>query len=358
VRILSRYFLASYLTLFVSILVSATVAIMVIEMMLNFDDILDHHEGLKGVATYLFLRVPAYYLRDLLPVSSFAAVFFALGLPARAHEITAIKSGGISPQRTIVPLLGMAALLSVVALAVNESIVLQATRDWNQRQNPGGEVTFRQGSFWYHRGDAIYNVRHADPETRILHGVSVFEMSRTGRLVRSLRSERVEVRDGNRWRFHGAIERTFDPSKPAAPPQTNRLPTLDRNVASERDIALLDESAKTLSLANLWEYIQVQNRDGRDSHRYQALLHARLAEPVTVLLFALLAIPLGLAVERTRSLASSALTGIVIIGVFYTFRTTIDVFAASGVAAAIAGPWMILAAFFGYGALQLARVPR
>ncbi len=97
-RILSRYFLASYLTLFVSILVSATLAIMVIEMMLNFDDILDHQKGVKGVATYLFLRVPAYYLRDLLPVSSFAAVFFALGLPARAHEITAIKTGGISPR--------------------------------------------------------------------------------------------------------------------------------------------------------------------------------------------------------------------------------------------------------------------
>ncbi len=357
-RILSRYFLASYLTLFVSILVSATVAIMVIEMMLNFDDILEHHHGLKGVATYLFLRVPAYYLRDLVPVTSFAAVFFALGLPARAHEITAIKSGGISPQRTAIPLLGAAALLSVVSLGVNESVVLQATRRWNQLQTPGSEVTFRQGSFWYHRGDSIYNVQHADPETRVLHGVSVFELSRTGRLVKSLLSESVEVGEGNRWRFHGAVERTFDPSQPAAPPRTRRRQTLDRDVASEHDLALVDESAKTLSLVNLRQYISNQIRDGRDSHRYQALLQARLAEPVTVLLFSLLAIPLGLAVERTRSLATSALTGIVTIGVFYTFRTTVDVLAASGVASAIAGPWMILVAFFGYGTLQLARVPR
>jgi lipopolysaccharide export system permease protein len=358
VRILSRYFLASYLTLFVSILFSATVAVMVIEMMLNFDDILDHHEGLAGVATYLFLRIPAYYLRDLLPVTSFAAVFFALGIPALAHEVTAIKTGGISPQRTVIPVLGAAALLSVVALTVNESVVLEATREWNRLQNPGGEVTFRQGSFWYHRGDSIYNVQHADPQTRILHGVSVFELSPTGRLLKSVRSQRVEVSEGNRWRFHGAIERTFDPSQPAAPPRTERLRTLDRDVASERDLALLDESAKTLSLMNLRDYISVQIRDGRDSQRYQALFHARLAEPFTVLLFALLAIPLGLAVERTRSLATSALAGIFIIGVFYTFRTTVGVFAASGAASAIVGPWMIMVAFFGYGAFQLARVPR
>ncbi|MFP8881802.1 MAG: LptF/LptG family permease [Myxococcota bacterium] len=357
-RILSRYFLASYLTLFVSILVSATVAITVIEMMLNFDDILDRHEGLAGVATYLFLRIPAYYLRDLLPITSFAAVFFALGLPARAHEITAIKSGGISPQWTVVPLLGAAALLSVVTLGVNESIVLGATREWNQLRNPGGEISFRQGSFWYHRGDSIYNVQNADPQTRILHGVSVFELGPTGRLLKSVRSQRVEVSEGNRWRFHDAIERTFDPSRPAAPPQTERLRTLDRAVASERDLALLDKSAKTLSLLNLRDYISAQIRDGRDSHRYQAQFHARLAEPVTVLLFALLAIPLGLAVERTQSLATSALVGIVLIGVFYTFRTAVDVFAASGVTSAIVGPWMIMVAFFGYGALQLMRVPR
>lgn len=357
-RILSRYFLASYLTLFVSILVSATMAIMVIEMMLNFDDILDRHEGLGGVATYLFLVIPARYLRDLLPVTSFAAVFFALGLPARAHEITAIKSGGISPQRTVVPLLVAAAVLSVAALAVNESVVLGAIREWNRLENPGGEVSFRQGSFWYYRDNAIYNVQHADPKTRILHGVSVFELSPTGRLVKSLRSERVEVTEGNRWRFHDAIERTFDPSKPAAPPRTQRLRVLERDVASERDLALLDESAKTLSLVNLREYIAVQIRDGRDSHRFQALFHARLAEPITVMLFALLAVPLGLAVERTQSLATSALAGIVIIGVFYTLRTTAAVFAAGGVASAIFGPWFIMVLFFGYGSIQLARVPR
>lgn len=357
-RILSRYFLASYLTLFVSILVSATVAIMVIEMMLNFDDILERYEGIKGVATYLFLRVPAYYLRDLLPVTSFAAVFFALGLPARAHEVTAIKSGGISPQRTVVPLLFAAALLSVVALAVNESVVLEATREWSRIRNPGGEITFRQGSFWYSRGNAIYNVEHADSATRMLQGVSVFELSPTGRLVRSLKSDSVEVGEGHRWRFHDAIERTFDPARPAAPPRTRRLATLERDVASERDLALLDDSAKTLSLSDLHEYVAVAIRDGRDAEKYRAMFHSRLADPVSVLLFALLAIPLALAVERTRSLATSALIGIITIGIYYTVRTTIDVFAAGGVSAAFAGPWLNLAVFFGYGGIQLARVPR
>lgn len=357
-RILSRYFLTSYLVLFAGILFSASVAIMVIEMMLNFDDILERFDGFSGVANYLFLRIPAYYLRDLIPVTSFAAVFFALGLPARAHEVTAIKSGGISPQRVVIPLLMAAGLLSLLTLAVHESLVLRAMREWNHVLHPEGEVTFRQGSFWYHRGQSIYNVKHADRATKQLRGVSVFELNADGRLLKSVRADRVEVDQDNSWHFLDAVERTFDPANPAEPPQTDWSRRLSRNVASESDLALLEASTRTLSLWNLRDYIELQDRDGRDTHRYRALLHSRMAEPWTVLLFALLAVPLGLAVERSKSLATSALYGIVVVGAFYTLRTTADMFASSGVTPPVAGPWMILCAFSGYGLLQLARVPR
>ena len=357
-RILTRYFLASYLTLFVAILFSSMVAVMVIEMMLNFDEILELHDGAIEIASFLLLRIPSYYLRDLIPVASFAAVFFCLGLPARAHEITAIKSGGISPQRTIIPLLAAASILSGIALLLNESVVLQATRKWERQKNPGGEITFRQSSFWYHRGNTIYNVQEADKESKTLYGVSVFELDPQGRLIRSIRAEQVEVGDDDRWLIRDGTERIFVPSRPADPPKTSHLRERHRDVAAEKDLAMLESSAKTLSLPNLGRYIEAQIREGRDATRFQALYHSRLAEPLTVLLFALLAIPLALAVEQSRSLAASALYGIVILGIFYTSRTTADMFAAGGFASAVISPWVILTAFAGYGVWQLHQIPR
>ena len=357
-RILSRYFLASYLKLFVAILFSSMVAVMVIEMMLNFDEVLEHYDGPIGIASYLFFRIPSRYLRDLIPVSSFAAVFFCLGLPALAREFSAIKSGGISPQRIVIPLLAAALLLSGIALLLNESVVLQATRELERQKNPGGEITFRQSSFWYHRGNTVYNVQEADKESRILYGVSVFELNQNGRLIRSIRAEQVEVGDDNRWLIRDGTERIFVPSRPADPPRTSHLSEWHRDVAAEEDLAMLQASAQTLSLRNLGKYIEAQIREGRDATRFQALYHSRLAEPLTVLLFALLAIPLALAVEQSRSLAASALFGIVILGVFYTSRTTADMFAASGFAFAIVSPWVILTSFAGYGVWQLHRAPR
>lgn len=356
-RILSRYFLVTYLTFFATILLTSTLAITVIEVLLHFDDVLDQRGGFAGIATYLLLRIPSYYLRDLIPVASFAAAFFGLGLPARWHEITALKAGGISPQRIAVPVLAAAAALSAVALAVNETLVLDASRVWNRLDRGEDEIAFRRGSFWYHRGDVIYNVSEADRASRTLTGVNVYELSPEGRLRRSIRAEHVEIQPDRRWRLRDATLRVFDPDHPEAPPRIERSEETILEVAGRRHLALLNADASTLSLPDLRQYIEARAREGRDPTRYRAMLHARLADPLSVLLFALLAIPLGLAVERTRSLALCALQGIAVVGAFYTIRTLASMLAAGGLGPP-GGPWILLAGFGGLGAWRFARVPR
>jgi lipopolysaccharide export system permease protein len=358
VRILSRHFLTSYLNLYVTILFASMIAILIVELLLNFDEIMEDHAGFAGVATYLFLRLPTYYFRDLIPVSSFAATFFCVGLAARSREVTAVKTGGVSPQWMVVPILSAATVISLAALVVDETLVLSTTRAWNRLENSGEEITFRRGSFWYHRGDTIYNVREADRKSKTLHGVRVFETSPRGRLHQSIRAEVVSVDENHGWHLQNATIRTFDPSRPTAPPIVEHREETVLAVAAERDLALLDARARTLSLLELGEYIRARSNEGRDTARYREMLYARLADPLSVLVFALIAIPLGLAVEQSRSLAAAAVVGIATLGVFYTARTAASMVAAGGLASAAFGPWVVLAAFAGFGAVRFARVPR
>jgi len=116
VRILSRYFVRGYLTYYAAILIVAFLVIALVEMMVNFDHAIDFGEGVAGVFSYLFLRLPSYYLPFLLPVGSFGASFLCLGLPARAREILAAKTSGIPPARLAVPVVVCAAAFSVLAL--------------------------------------------------------------------------------------------------------------------------------------------------------------------------------------------------------------------------------------------------
>jgi len=357
VRTLSRYFLASYLKLFVTILFASMVAIAIVEMLLNFDQVLDDHAGLSGVASYLFVRIPAYYFRDLIPVTSFAAALTCIGLAARSREFMAAKSGGISPRLMVVPILLAAMLLSASALIINETWVLAASRAGNDG-GKGQEVSFRRGSFWYHRGDTIYNVREAEPASKTLRGVHVFETTPAGRLLKITQADVVRVDEENRWHMQNATVRTFDPAAPMAAPTVEQLPESVLAVAAERDLKLLHERANTLSLTELREYIRTQSEEGRDTTRYREMMHARMADPITVLAFSLIAIPLGLAVERRHSLPAAALIGIAILGIFYTARTTASLLVDGDIPATAFGPWFLLAALFAFGSLRFFRTPQ
>ena len=358
-RILSRHFLTSYLVLYFAILFAANLIIAVVEIMLNFDDVLEYREGFWGVATYIFLRLPSYYLPYVVPAASFGAAFLCLGLPARAQEMVAIKAGGISPHRVATPVLAAAASLSLVMLVVNETIVLDAVKEFHSLDRASdSEALFQsRGSFWYHKGNFLYNVEGADRASRTLQGVSVYEHNRKGRLIHSIQAESARISADDRWHLQNAIIRRFDPSDPAAPPATERVSETVVVVGEQRGLALLNADATILPLLRLREYIRALAREGRAATRYRALFHSRLAEPLTVFLFALLAIPIGLAVEQSRSVAVAALHGVTIVAIFYGVLTTTAIMAAGGVAAAIPSPWILLALFGGYGAWRFARAP-
>ena len=102
----------------------------------------------------------------------------------------------------------------------------------------------------------------------------------------------------------------------------------------------------------LARYVQAAPGDARA----RSLLQQRLSGPLLVLLFALLAVPLALRVERTRSLALPALEGVVILFFFLLAREYGAGFAALDPTAATLAPWAILLAFAGLGAVQLSRV--
>lgn len=357
-RILSRQFLASYLSLYVGILVASTLVVSVIEMMLNFDDALGFDEGGVGMLSYLFLRVPTYYLPYLIPVTSFAAALLCLGLPARAHEVVALKAGGIAPQRVCLPVLAAAVVISAGTLLLNETIVRDSWSEFNRRERSGevGNLFQAHAEFWYERGGIFYNVMGADRASRTVFGVKVYERDTDGRLVRSIQADSAQIAEDHRWHLRNATIRTFGTDVAAAPNVVHEDSAI-LDMASERELALLGADASTLSLFRLREYIDAVLRDGRDPVRYQAMFHARLAEPLSVFIFALLALPVGLAVERSRSLAGAAVKGVVMLALYYALQTSSSIVATSGYAVAIHMPWAILSGFGAWGAWRLARVP-
>jgi lipopolysaccharide export system permease protein len=357
VRILSRRFLASYLSLFAITLAAMTTITIIFETLVDFDKIVEYRDAAGGVFSYLFVRIPALYLRDLIPLASFVAAFLCLGGAARANEITAAKTGGIPPLRLALPLILAATALSAGALLINETWLLAATREFDRIHHPGNEVSYQRGSFWYHRGRTFYNVTDANKRAGTLLGVSVYELDERGRLLESLRAERVRVQDDDDWLMIDAVRRRFDPSSPAARPIREILDVALIDATNRDTLSLLDARENSLSLMELVEVIGLRNDEARNALRFRTMLHSRLATPFTVLLFALLAIPLGLSVERTGSMAVSVLYGFSAIALFHACWRTGILLAGNGFELAVTAPWLVLAVFAGFSALLMARSP-
>jgi lipopolysaccharide export LptBFGC system permease protein LptF len=132
----------------------------------------------------------------------------------------------------------------------------------------------------------------------------------------------------------------------------------ERLDSNQSDLALLDAGENGLSLRQLLDAVARRRRDGVDTLRFEALLHQRAAEPAIVLVFAFLAVPLGLGVERSRSMAAASLQGIAVVATFFAAWHVATLLAPNGFRLGIAAPWLVLAAFAAVGVWLFARSPR
>lgn len=359
-RILTRYLVARFLGTFVAFMIVSTATIVIVEMMLNLGDMLDEEAGLRGVVSYLFLRLPSYYLRDLVPIVAFAAALLTFGSAARNLEILAMKAGGLSPHRVAAPLLGLGLALSAGAFLANETVVLEATRLWNQRDSNANPISFRQGSFWYHRGRTIYNIGDADRATNTLRGVRIYDLGENGRLLRSIEAETATVSDKDHWTLDAPLIRRFDPEDDEQPPITTRHDgALGLDLGEGSGIALLNADFTTLSVAELRQVIAQQRQRGREPSRPRALLHARLAEPLAAFVFVLAAIPLGVGVEKAsgRGMTLPALYGLAIVAAFFSLRSVAGALTAGGLLPPSPVPWLLIAAFTAFGVWRYVEMP-
>lgn len=349
---LSRYVASRFLRAFVASLVILALSVLVVDMLLNLEEVLEAERSIPGVLEYLWLRLVSVYLPYLLPVATFTGAFFAVGLLARSREIVAIKAGGVSPLVALIPVFICSTFIAIGALLANETLTVRASAALAKASGAtSGGVELRAGTIWYHTGRYVYNIRSADAGSDSVRDIRVFERNEDGRLVRLIHAARARRLAPHEWRFEGATVRMFDPEAPAAPPKVERAREVKLRLEEERTPTLLQAEISALPVWTLARHLEAAPEDARA----RALLHQRLTAPLLVLLFALLAIPLALRVERTRSLALPALQGVITLFVFLMVREYGVGFAIGSAATATPAPWLIVLAFGGIGAVQIAR---
>lgn len=319
-RILSHYFIARFYGLFLTVLVAAMAILATIELVLNLEELASLRDaaGSTGPAgrlatslSFLWTRLASLYLGDLLPVAAFAASFLTFAVAGRRLEWVALEASGIRPLRVILPVVAAAALLSVAAGVVGETVVLQArhARLVENRFDPD-EIELERRAFWYHRGPIITNIGHADPEARTLHDVELFERGLgddSGRILRIIRAPEVRILADGRWHFDAASIWRFDPTDPLAEPRFESARGLELDLESVPRNPLAQADPAIAPLATLARYVSNLADDPSPQRRRLAQAYQeRLSRPFSVVALCWLALPFGLRVDRRGRIAPAA----------------------------------------------------
>ncbi|HWZ28582.1 MAG TPA: LptF/LptG family permease [Gemmatimonadales bacterium] len=180
VRILSRYILRQHLAPLGFALGALTALLLLNQVAKQFGSLVG--KGLPwGVILEVFLLSVPFIVAMTIPMAVLVAVLHTVSRLASDNEITAMKAGGIGVGRLLAPVLGGAAVLSVLAFAWNDQLLPRSNHHLRtllvdiQRKKPSfalkeeviNEVV--QGQFFL-------RAARIDPATNRLSDVTIYEL--------------------------------------------------------------------------------------------------------------------------------------------------------------------------------------
>jgi lipopolysaccharide export system permease protein len=303
--VVNRYLAGQFLALFVPILAGFVLLYVVVDVFDRLGILLRHQATADAAARYFLFKIPLM-VTHITPPAVITAVLLTFGLLGRRNEIIALRASGVSLAQTAVPVMALAAAISVAALVWNETVVPYCSRKFEYVNNVEIRKRAIRGvlsdrAIWYHGADGFYNIDYVDRAQQAVYDLTIYKLDAQFRLRSVVNVARAQWVDG-RWEATGAVEHALDGDTfHSTPVPAERLAiseTLDDFLAVQRE-------PEELSFTELRERVQILTRKGIDASHYLVDLYLKLALPFASAVLALVAVPIGGRLRRHPSIAAT-----------------------------------------------------
>jgi LPS export ABC transporter permease LptG/LPS export ABC transporter permease LptF len=315
-RILDEYVIREFLNIFFLVLAGFVMLMLVFTFFELVGDILRNRIPLSTVGAYLINLTPSM-LYQIAPLAVLIAVLVTFGVLNRNSELIAMKATGISLYRLVVPIVSIAAILSVSLFLFDEFYLPQANRKQEALRNiikgrPAQTVLHPEQKWIFGQprpGEPgrIFYYQFFDPDRQEFANLSVFEFDpSTFALSRRIFASRAVWDPAHdTWRFLSGWQRDIDgPSvteyrefKQASFAEIHEDPGYFRKEKLQ---------SQEMNFGQLDRYIGDLRQSGFDTMRLRVELWHKLAYPLIAVVMAMLAIPFALSMGRRGSLTGIA----------------------------------------------------
>ncbi|ACF14169.1 permease YjgP/YjgQ family protein [Chloroherpeton thalassium ATCC 35110] len=301
-KILDRYIFREYFsTLGFAILAFVSLFILV-DLIEKVDDFLDKNVELKLIAQYYLYFTPEI-IKLIVPISTLLASLFVTGKLAKQTELTAMKAGGISLYRLLLPFFLVGAIIGGIDFYLSGWVVPETTKFKEQFDATYlGKTKWKSSSFsnieLLENPNRIVRIGYFNKDTRTCQNVSLQNYQKSHMLWRIDAAKMTYDTSLSRWIFYQAYYRDFQSGKEqfsyAAKIDTVQL------VFSAKELEENNAALDQMSLDEHWKYIEARRRAGF-SNVDEALVkyHIKISFPIACLIVILIGVPLS--AEKKRS---------------------------------------------------------
>ena len=337
-KILDRYIVKEVIS-FAALAVAALTIMLVMETLFELMEMLINKKvAWQYIAKLLAYRLPAYLVVTF-PISLLAASELAIGRLSTDGEITAMRAGGISLRRIMIPFLVAAFAISILAFVINDYIVPEAN---HTSQNIIREIVLKTGPpnirrnvFFRDAENRYFYINRLDEKNMIMQDIMVYEMTREKfpRMITAKTGKWVV----DTWKLENGTIYNYDEDGKI----TYEMSFTNMDIIVKEDLAKFFKNQRTpqeMSSKELRQQIDILQQAGADTKNFEVDLYLKYSIPFSGLIFVLLGVPLGLRVKR-GSKATGVIISIVLVFLYYIFLSTARSLGRGGVLIPILAAW-------------------
>lgn len=293
-KILDLYIIRKFISTFVFMVLLLIVVIVVIDVTERVEDFARTTATATEIIQHYYFNLIPYYANLLSPVCVFITVIYFTSQMAQNTEIVSMLSGGISLYRILRPYMACALVIAGVSFYLNAYIVPRATRERVDFEYKFLRKTHVMEERNIHKKVAPGTYVYMNSYNQLINEGYLFalDMVEDGKLKTKISSQKIIWQDSLKtWQLIGVTYRQFTD-------QGEYLyfkPTIDTSfILSPDDIYQKDGYAESLTLNELYTYIQLETDRGSDILEELIIeKYERFAYPLAAIILTLIGLPMS-----------------------------------------------------------------
>jgi lipopolysaccharide export system permease protein len=361
VTILFRYLLQEFLKVFSACFAGLMTVYLVVDFFEKVRAFIRLDTDFRNILLYFVYKSPTIAMQ-LAPLAILMATLLTLGLLARNHELTAMRSCGVGPMRVAAPFLAFAAVAACAMFGLSAVFAPlgAAKADYvrnvliEKKQRP---VALKSHRPWILAGNqTLVNIEDVDPQEATLRGVSVYQIGPDFRLAEMVESREARYTEKG-WMLQDATRRILNGNGATATQHFQWWP-VPISQKPEEFQAWFSAKADELTLADLKAHADRLRQDGYGYIRYLTDYYVAASYPLSGLVMVVLGLALGRQMGGRRRAGIALGIGLALgLGFLYwTAQSVTIAFGRSGVVAPFAAALLSHVLFLSLGGYLFMRV--